>query len=362
MSVGQTLAPQYSMPAQGRGLNSLWLEITQGCNQACVHCYTESTPFTYEKDVVPTSRWKSVIDEAAELETKHVQLIGGEPTTHKDFTELLQYAHGKDFKIVEVYTNGSALKDEMIDEFARLGTHVAFSFYSDKAEVHERVTRNKGSFDRTARNVKRMVDAGIPLRAGVIATPENSSKENIRAAMKYLDDLGVHDYGTDRVRGVGRGLMIIQESEYDALCGACWSGKLVVTSIGDAFPCVMSRFEPIGNVLTDSLQDIVESEVLKQFREKVYKMSKERNGDDVSCKPNRTCTHRGTPAEDDTVESKKCAPKNPGCRPSRKCNPRREINVDYKCSPDDDSDDEPDDYCGPDTDEPTCGPDPCSPD
>jgi len=266
----ETKLQEATLPQEGQGLRFLILEITGGCNLACVHCYADSSPQAFKRDVVPTNRWKEIIDEAVQLDCKNAQFIGGEPTLHTDFLEILQYAHQSGLEQIEVYTNATAITDALIDVFKDLGTRVATSFYSKQPEIHEKVTQRKGSFERTVEGIKKLVAAGIPLRVGVIRTPHNDSRENIKEALGYLHELGVNEAGEDRVRGVGRGSLLKQEDPYSALCGKCWTGRLTVTSTGDVYPCVFSRFETVGNILTTPLQEILDYQNLAAFKTKIY--------------------------------------------------------------------------------------------
>ena len=73
-----------------------WLEITDRCNLNCVHCYGEfGKPSTKERELVSTEDWKRIIDELISLNCLEIQLIGGEPTVHKYFYEILTNSHEK---------------------------------------------------------------------------------------------------------------------------------------------------------------------------------------------------------------------------------------------------------------------------
>jgi radical SAM protein with 4Fe4S-binding SPASM domain len=56
----------------------------------------------------------------------------------------------------------------------------------------------------------------------------------------------------------------------DELCGHCWRGNLCVDPNGNAYPCVFSRFAPVGNFMTDGVKGIVEGRKLKEFRQAAY--------------------------------------------------------------------------------------------
>ena len=54
------------------------------------------------------------------------------------------------------------------------------------------------------------------------------------------------------------------------LGGHCWAGRLCVAPDGNAYPCVMARQWPVGNVLEGSLSDIVDSTALAQVRTTIH--------------------------------------------------------------------------------------------
>ena len=83
-----------------------WLEITGKCQEACDHCYAESSP-EGTHGTMETADWMRAIDELSERGTRMVQFIGGEPTLHPDLTDLIGHALGKNMQ-VEVYSNLSA--------------------------------------------------------------------------------------------------------------------------------------------------------------------------------------------------------------------------------------------------------------
>lgn len=57
------------------------MEITGRCQLGCVHCYAGSGPSGTHGEMT-TAEWLRVIEQAAELRTRHVQFIGDEPTLH----------------------------------------------------------------------------------------------------------------------------------------------------------------------------------------------------------------------------------------------------------------------------------------
>jgi MoaA/NifB/PqqE/SkfB family radical SAM enzyme len=129
--------------------------------------------------------------------------IGGEPTLEPYLPDLIALAHSKGFEFVEVYTIALSISDSLIECFRDYGVHIATSFYSSDALVHETVTTLKGSQAATSKTIAKLVASGIAVRASLIVMEHN--QHTVDATVSYLHTLGVSDIGFDNVRGLGRG-------------------------------------------------------------------------------------------------------------------------------------------------------------
>src|SRR5919201_1837389 len=92
-------------------LSFLWLELTNRCNLHCVHCYTESDPYSGDHDLLTAEDYQGIMREARDLGCRRIQLIGGEPQLNPEFGRLLRYAVNVGFEFVEVFTNLTRLDD-----------------------------------------------------------------------------------------------------------------------------------------------------------------------------------------------------------------------------------------------------------
>jgi MoaA/NifB/PqqE/SkfB family radical SAM enzyme len=298
-------------------LDFLWLEITMKCNLSCTHCYAESGPLAELYGAMKYHDWTRVIDEAAELGCRSVQFIGGEPTMHPRLHDLVDHANHRGFAYIEVYTNATRISKELLGCFQRNQTRIATSFYSDDPLIHEQVTTVEGSWQRTVSGIKTVVDAGLPIRVGIIETERNAG--HACRAIDFLKTLGVHNIGMDRERGVGRGklLGLSQEAErYEELCGECWKGKLCVISTGEVFPCVFSRATRLGNVKT-GLRRILQTTTLTGFRQRVRAMHEKE--DPNPPQPSKQSCDPCSPGGCNPCSPGGCSPCSPGgCSP---CSP-----------------------------------------
>ncbi len=135
------------------------IELTYACNEACIHCYNPNSP---REGGIGTAKPKPsgemeareyfrVLDSLKELGVAKLVLTGGDPFMKKDFMSVLEYAHKLKFA-VSVYTNGQALYANP-DLYKRLKNtfpqYVGLSIYSTIPEIHDSITRRKGSCEKT---------------------------------------------------------------------------------------------------------------------------------------------------------------------------------------------------------------------
>ncbi|MEU8913011.1 radical SAM protein [Streptomyces nigrescens] len=111
-----------------------------------------------------------------------MQFIGGEPTMHLHFAELVDHALNVGLH-VEVYSNLVHVSAECWEVFQRDGLSLATSYYSDQAEQHNAVT-GRPSHARTRVNIERAVGLGIPLRVGIIDGGNGQRVDEAREDLK----------------------------------------------------------------------------------------------------------------------------------------------------------------------------------
>ncbi|MFC7586922.1 SPASM domain-containing protein [Nonomuraea antimicrobica] len=150
-----------------------------------------------------------------------------------------------------------------------------------------------------------------------------------------VERLGVAEIGYDDLREVGRG---VRENGpgVDQLCGHCGDRKAAISPAGDVWPCVFSRWLPVGNVLDAPLADIltggtferITGELRREFDARaVCKPNQPCRPDPCSpdcspsCQPARNCRPANNCAPNYTFGP--CAPKDQNCNPVRNCNPNK---------------------------------------
>jgi MoaA/NifB/PqqE/SkfB family radical SAM enzyme len=283
-------------------LDFLWLELTNRCNLQCVHCYTESNPHSGTRDFLTRSDYESLMLQAHQLGCRKMQFIGGEPQLNEDFYSLLVRAKEIGFEFIEVFSNLTKLETRTIDFAAANDICFATSVYSDDPAEHDAVTTVRSSHARTVANLKKLIAAGVKTRAAIISIDQ--PKLAINRTKAFLVDLGVGHVSQGQTREFGRGEAILEQSaRLSGLCGHCWAGKLCIAPDGAAYPCVMARQWPVGNVLKESLGDIVSSQSLKHIRQEIF---------ETVWLPK---TARTNSARKASIPDRLCTPNDPKCGP-----------------------------------------------
>ena len=300
-------------------LSFLWLEITSKCNLRCSHCYAESGPNLPIAQGMPCKDWQHALDEGFTAGCRSMQFIGGEPTLSPDLPKFIEYARRIGYEFVEVFTNGTLLNtprgNRLMKIFLDGRVNLAFSAYSANKIDHETVTKTSGSFDKTLSGIQKAIEAGIPVRVGVIAT--DGDLEDVEKTKALIQGMGVESIGIDYIRGIGRGTSDANEQAPEKeLCGQCWKGKLCVKPDGTVTPCVFSSFARLGNV-KEGLLPILNGEELHRFRKDNREIESTRNSErnGVSdCLP--ICA---PPCPPECYPS--CSPCTPDCGPGQ-CGPQ----------------------------------------
>lgn len=228
----------------------LWLYLTDKCQLECTHCATDSGPDgSHGSMALPD--WLRVIDEAAAMGVREVQLVGGEPTLYPHLPELIDHVLARAMA-VEVFSNLVYVPETLWRTLNRPGVRLATSYYSDQPGEHEAVTGRK-TYYRTRANIARAVQLGIPVRSGVIdgIVPAQRATE----ARQQLIDLGVPAVGVDTVRGLGRACS--DGGSAQELCGRCGDGVAAVGPDGTVRPCLFAGWLNVGNVREMDLAAVV---------------------------------------------------------------------------------------------------------
>jgi radical SAM protein with 4Fe4S-binding SPASM domain len=167
LTVGDAVDPQRNttmqvaqIMADHHILYSLVLELTYRCNEKCVHCYM---PDMRKGKELSLTEIEILLDQFVALGGFQIQLTGGEALLRKDFPQILKAVTQRGL-LPSITTNLTLLDDQLLDAIAAAAPYsVGCSVYSARPELHDAITKVKGSFDKTMAAAARLREHGIPV-------------------------------------------------------------------------------------------------------------------------------------------------------------------------------------------------------
>lgn len=158
----------------GIRLVSLDMELTERCNNNCIHCYINRPlhdDATHAQEL-STGDVQSILEAAASLGCITVRFTGGEPFVRDDFPDI--YVFGRRLGLrVGIFTNATLITRELADLFARIPPleKIEISMYGMNREQYEGVTRNSGSFLDAQRGLELLRKRNIPFMIKRVIVP-----------------------------------------------------------------------------------------------------------------------------------------------------------------------------------------------
>lgn len=126
-------------------LKSLHIEVSNVCNEKCVHCYLTQNK-THR--LMEEKLFYKIVEDARNANVINITLSGGEPLAHHKISKFLSKCRKLDFS-VNLLSNLTLLDDEIIQEMEKSPLlSVQTSLYSMNADIHDSITQKKGSFKK----------------------------------------------------------------------------------------------------------------------------------------------------------------------------------------------------------------------
>ncbi len=185
----RSLARQPLFEGKGPLLPRLDVELTERCNNACMHCYINlpARDRTAARRELTAGEWGEILRQAAELGALSVRFTGGEPLLRPDFAEIYLSARRLGLKVM-LFTNGRLITPELADLFARVPPlmKVELSVYGMRPESYDAVARAPGAFAEFRRGVDLLLERRNPFRGQVgIAAAQPRRDRRVRGLGRY---------------------------------------------------------------------------------------------------------------------------------------------------------------------------------
>jgi radical SAM protein with 4Fe4S-binding SPASM domain len=296
-------------------LRSIHIEVANECNERCVHCYI---PHQYKNKVMDTELFYRIVEEGRAMNIINVTISGGEPLIHKDIIGFLVRCRELDLS-VNLLTNLTLLTDDIVFEMKKNPLlSVQTSLYSMDPEVHDSITKVKGSFEKTKNGILKLLHADIPVQISCPVMKQN--KDTFMDVVKWGDENNAAvsiDYeifaAYDHTNCNLSNRLSLQEIEEafsrqltkeqaaslsetaeqknllartSPVCSIC-RYYFCVSVEGDVFPCVGWQTNKIGSLKDNSIKELWESsEKIRELRQ----ITREKFPQCIECADRGYCT------------------------------------------------------------------------
>src|ERR1700685_1536690 len=276
---------------------SVHVDLTYRCNERCIHCYLDHE----DHGEMKTDEIKDVLEQLAQSGTLFLTLSGGEIFLRADLVELLECAPSLHFDI-SLKTNALLIDSERARKLRELSVRkIQISIYSAQPEVHDAITKVRGSLERTLaairflqaeglqvkiacplmkqnltayRNVQALAaELGVPYVLDMTITPKmdgDMSLLQLRSSTKELlpilqdaslnpracspNSLEAETISTGGATGSATSSGIESQAYEDIPCSA-GHNSCYISPYGDVFPCVQMPVAT-GNLRKQTFEDI----------------------------------------------------------------------------------------------------------
>jgi len=171
-------------------LARLDFELTERCNNNCIHCSVNLPAGDEEarRRELAAAEIKNILGEAASLGCLSVRFTGGEPLLRDDFEEIYIAARNLGLR-VRIFTNATLLTPELaalLKKIPPLGK-MEVSVYGMSAESALAVTGNPDSHEALRRGLALLLSHGVPFEVkGAVLPPTKDELDRFEAWTRDL--------------------------------------------------------------------------------------------------------------------------------------------------------------------------------
>lgn len=166
---------------------NVYLYITEACQLRCEHCYMgerleRALKMPFDTIIQTLTTWR-------QMGGSKLTILGGEPTLHPRFSDVIRHATAVGYEHVITTSNGL---DPAMRRFRRMApedfAYIQISLDGGCATSHDQV-RGDGTFDRALGNVTELVERGFDTR--IICTVNRVNVGDCLNLLDIADEIGV---------------------------------------------------------------------------------------------------------------------------------------------------------------------------
>ncbi|MBN1255265.1 MAG: radical SAM protein [Deltaproteobacteria bacterium] len=166
-------------------LESLDMELTERCNNNCIHCYINlpTDDLNAKKKELSTEEIQAILQEAVSLGCLTVRFTGGEPLLREDFEDLYSFARKLGLRVA-LFTNATLITAALAKVFVRTPPlmPIEITLYGMTRNSYETITRVPGSFKAAWRGINLLLEYQVPfVVTGVLLPPNREEIEEFES-------------------------------------------------------------------------------------------------------------------------------------------------------------------------------------
>ncbi len=191
-----------SVRSMGRNcFTNVYIYITEQCQLRCKHCYLGKG--LRNNLIMPKDKVFDLLAKINILGGKKLSILGGEPTLHKDFEEIITYANSLNYDIIAINTNAAEIARKKLSQMSpNLFSYIQVSLDGPNADINDFI-RGKGAFNEALKTIQMLCDKGFDTR--IIYTVNRQNMEGALALLPQMEKMGVSLFKYHIFSDIGNG-------------------------------------------------------------------------------------------------------------------------------------------------------------
>lgn len=174
------------------------IELTEACNNACIHCYNYWRYLKTGKKLKTDDRERTldhfsrILKVIIDQDIGSITFTGGEPLIRKDILfDLIKIARDAELQ-VSINSNAALITEKDIFRFKELGVDsFLISLLSHNAKTHNTMAL-ANSYSRTIRGIQRLVEAGLCPSVNMVTSQANI--KDVKKTAELVKEIGVKSF------------------------------------------------------------------------------------------------------------------------------------------------------------------------
>jgi len=216
------------------------IDLTYRCNNNCIHCWSKNPEDDKKsKQELSFAEIKDIINQAVKMGCNQWGISGGEPMLRPDFLEILDYINSKS-AFYSLNTNGTLITPKIARHLKKRGAKIV-ALYGATDKVHDRITRNPGSFEATMRGFRYLKEAGAGFIVRII--PMKANYHEFNDMVKLAKSLsGIYKVGSPWIFLSSRGDSDVNERIKSQRLSVCEAMEINRPNLGSSDICDIEGF------------------------------------------------------------------------------------------------------------------------